>query len=144
LELAAVGKSIQRNKILCEHSKLFCIAIISIIIIIIKTNGLGVGAAQGTLRDDPIRINGPELIAAFPRENMRIGAADMLCHGPTSWIYSSAISQNGQNRMFFGLRIGKDQLGTRFYRESAGAKPENGNSPANLLSLWGLMAARLV
>jgi hypothetical protein len=47
-----------------------------------------IGATQGTLRYDPISTNGPESIAAFPRENTRIGAADMPCHGPTSWIYS--------------------------------------------------------
>jgi hypothetical protein len=46
------------------------------------------GATQGTLRYDPISTNGPESIATFPRENTRIGAADMPCHGPTSWIYS--------------------------------------------------------
>ena len=38
------------------------------------------GAAQGTLRYDPIGTNGPQSIRAFPRENTRIGAADMPCH----------------------------------------------------------------
>ena len=44
-------------------------------------------ATQGTLRYDPISTNGPESIAAFPRENTRIGFG-YPCHGLTFWIYS--------------------------------------------------------
>ena len=38
----------------------------------------------------------------------------------------------------------KRRLGTQFYQESARAKTENGNSPANVLGLLGLIAASLV
>jgi len=38
----------------------------------------------------------------------------------------------------------KRRLGARFYQESARAKMENGNSPANVLGLLGLIAASLV
>jgi hypothetical protein len=55
-----------------------------------------------------------------------------------------AISQNGQNRKFFGLCGLEKPAGSRFYQESARAKTENGNSPANALGLLGRIAARLV
>ena len=58
------------------------------------------GNTQGKLRYDPISTNGPEAIAAFPRENTRIGARMRLVTGTTSWIYLHAISQIGQNRKF--------------------------------------------
>ena len=35
------------------------------------------GATQGTLRYDPTSTNEPASIAAFPRENTRIGAGDI-------------------------------------------------------------------
>jgi hypothetical protein len=63
-----------------------------------------IGATQGTLRYDPISTNGPESIAAFPRENTRIGAADMPCHGPTSWIYSPRDFPKWAEPAIFGLQ----------------------------------------
>ena len=88
------------------------------------------GAAQGTLRYDPISTNGPQSITAFPRENTRIGAADMPCHRPTSWIYNPRdFPQWANPEIFRHVRIGKAGGGTRFYQESARAKMENGNSP---------------
>jgi hypothetical protein len=61
---------------------------------------------------------------------------------------SSAISQIGQNRKFSVCGSEKSVwhsiLSGKFYQESAGTKPENGNSPANVLGLLGLIAARLV
>jgi hypothetical protein len=47
-----------------------------------------IGSTQGTLRYDLISTNRPDSIAAFPRENTMIGAADMPCHWPPFWIYS--------------------------------------------------------
>jgi hypothetical protein len=59
-----------------------------------------------------------------------------------------AISQNGQNRKFSVCGSEKSVwhsiLSGKFYQESAGTKPENGASPANVLGLLGLIAARLV
>jgi hypothetical protein len=63
---------------------------------------------QGTLRYDPISTNGPDSIAAFPRENTRIGAADMPCHWPTSWIYSPRhFPKWAKPEIFRYVRIGK-------------------------------------
>ena len=67
----------------------------------------------------------------------------MPCHGPTSWIYSRAISKMDRTGSFSVCGL-ENQLGTRFYQESAGAKSENGNSPANVLGLLGFIAARIV
>src|SRR5271166_5321209 len=62
------------------------------------------GATQGTLRYDLISSNGPESIAAFPRENTRIGAADMPCHGEPPGFTPRAISHNRQKRKLSGGR----------------------------------------
>ena len=69
------------------------------------------GDTQGKLRYDPISTNGPEAIAAFPRENTRIGARMRLVTGTTSWIYLHAISQIGQNRKFSAGRAFKKAAG---------------------------------
>jgi hypothetical protein len=69
---------------------------------------LGFGAAQGTLRYDPISTNGPKSIAVFPRENTRIGAADKPCHRPTSWIDSPRdFPKWAKPEIFRYVRIGK-------------------------------------
>jgi hypothetical protein len=48
----------------------------------------------------------------------------MRCHGSTSWIYSHAISQNGQNQKFLACTNWKRWLGTRFYHGITKAKTE--------------------
>src|SRR5271157_1627843 len=60
---------------------------------------------------------GPESIAAFPRENTRIGAADMPCHGEPPGFTPRAISHNRQNRKFSACRALKKAAENQFYQE---------------------------
>jgi hypothetical protein len=50
----------------------------------------------------------------------------------------------GETGNFSACADWKRQLDTRFYQESTSAKTENGNFPANVLGLLGLIAASLV
>jgi len=50
----------------------------------------------------------------------------------------------GETGNFSACADWKSRRGTGFYQESARAKMENGNSPANVLGLLGLITASLV
>ena len=102
-----------------------------------------VGATQGTLQYDPIST-GPESIAAFPRENTRIGAADMPCHGLTSWIYSPRdFPKWAEPEVFRSVRIGKGGWALGSIRKVPGPKRKRQFS-SECLGLLGLIAASLV
>jgi tetratricopeptide (TPR) repeat protein len=91
------------------------------------------GTTQGTLRYDPISTHVPVSIAAFPRENTRIGAADMPCHWPISWITPTC---DFPKCAAPGLQsVQSKGMGKRFYQEIATPNTESGNCPADGVGL---------
>ena len=99
-----------------------------------------------TPRNLPLSIssNGPQSIAAFPRENTRIGGTGLPCHGEPPGFTPRAISHNRQNRKFSACRALKKAAENQFYQEIATANTENGNCPADGVGLLGRIAACLV
>ena len=77
-----------------------------------------IGSTQGTLRYDLISTNRPDSIAAFPRENTMIGAADMPCHWPPFWIYSPRHFPKWAEPEIFGLQsVEESGLAVNFIRK---------------------------
>jgi hypothetical protein len=102
--------------------------------------------ARGYTRRAAIRPNkhqriGDRSISAREYEDR---SSDAPCYGPTSWIYSHTVSQNGQTRKFSACRALKKAAGQPILSGNATANTENGNCPADGVGLLGRIAACLV